>query len=209
MSAPKIAIVIYTTYGHVAKLAEAVKSGVESAGGAATIYQIAETLSPEILAKMHAPAKPDYPVLAPVDLPNFDAFLFGIPTRFGTLPAQWKASISLHSITFWDATSNHWASGALYGKSAGLFFSTATPGGGQEATAIASLSTLAHHGISYVPLGYGPAFPSLTNLNEVRGGSPWGAGVFAGLDGSRQPSALELEIGAIQGKAFYAHVSKK
>ncbi|KAI0044780.1 benzoquinone reductase [Auriscalpium vulgare] len=203
MSSPKIAIVIYTMYGHIAKLAESVKSGVEAAGGAATIYQIAETLPQEVLAKMHAPAKPDYPVLAPTDLPGFDAFLFGIPTRYGNFPAQWKAG------TFWDATGGLWASGALYGKSAGLFFSTGTPGGGQESTAIASLSTLAHHGISYVPLGYGAAFPLLTNLNEVHGGSPWGAGTFAGADGSRSPSALELEIGAAQGKAFYAHVSKK
>ncbi|KAI6042000.1 flavoprotein-like protein [Pisolithus marmoratus] len=197
---PRVAIVIYTLYGHIGKLAEAVKSGVQSAGGQAQIFQIQETLSKEILTKMHAPPKPDYPIIAPADLPNYDAFLFGIPTRYGNFPAQWKA--------FWDATGSLWASGALSGKFAGVFVSTGTPGGGQESTVIASLSTLSHHGIIFVPLGYKHAFPQLANLSEVRGGSPWGAGTFAGADGSRQPSALELELATIQGKSFYETVSK-
>ncbi|KAI6142667.1 benzoquinone reductase [Pisolithus tinctorius] len=197
---PRVAIVIYTLYGHIGKLAEAVRSGVQSAGGQAQIFQIQETLSEEILAKMHAPPKPNYPSFAPGDLANYDAFLFGIPTRYGNFPAQWKA--------FWDATGGLWASGALSGKFAGVFVSTGTPGGGQESTVIASLSTLTHHGIIYVPLGYKHAFPQLANLNEVRGGSPWGAGTFAGADGSRQPSALELELATIQGKMFYETVSK-
>lgn len=197
---PRVAIVIYTLYGHIGKLAEAVKSGVQSAGGQAEIFQIQETLSAEILAKMHAPPKPNYPIIAPADLTNYDAFLFGIPTRYGNFPAQWKA--------FWDATGSLWAAGSLSGKFAGVFVSTGTPGGGQESTVIASLSTLTHHGIIYVPLGYKHAFPQLANLSEVRGGSPWGAGTFAGADGSRQPSALELEVATIQGKAFYETVSK-
>jgi len=99
------------------------------------------------------------------------AYLFGIPTRYGNFPAQFKA--------FWDATGGLWATGALWGKYAGVFVSTAGLGGGQESTVIASISTLAHHGINYVPLGYKPAFPILTNLAEVHGGSPWGAGTFA------------------------------
>ncbi|EIN09332.1 NADH:quinone oxidoreductase [Punctularia strigosozonata HHB-11173 SS5] len=198
--APKVAIVIYSMYGHIAKLAEGVKGGVESAGGAATIYQVAETLPAEVLAKMYAPPKPAYPVLAPADLAQFDAFLFGIPTRFGNFPAQFKA--------FWDATGQLWQQGALAGKFAGVFISTAGHGGGQEATAIAAMSTLAHHGIVYVPLGYKHSFAQLTNLSEVHGGSPWGAGTFSAGDGSRQPSPLELEIAAIQGKAFYETVAK-
>jgi len=197
---PKIAIVIYSTYGHITKVAEAVKSGIESDGGAATIYQIPETLPQEVLAKMHAPAKPDFPIIAVDDLKNFDAFLFGIPTRFGNFPAQWKA--------FWDATGGLWASGALAGKYAGVFVSTGTPGGGQETTVVNSISTLVHHGMLFVPLGYSQAFPQLTNLSEVHGGSPWGAGTFAGGDGSRTASALELEIAAIQGKSFHQIVSK-
>ncbi|VDB92572.1 unnamed protein product [Peniophora sp. CBMAI 1063] len=198
--APNVAIIIYSMYGHIAKLAEAEKAGIESAGGKATIYQISETLPQEVLTKMHAPAKPDYPVLAPNDIAQFDAFLLGIPTRYGNFPAQWKA--------FWDATGQLWAGGKLHGKFAGLFISTASPGGGQESTAIAAMSTLAHHGIAYVPLGYATSFGQLTNLSEVHGGSPWGAGTFAAGDGSRTASALELEIANIQGKSFWEFVAK-
>jgi len=200
MSSPKVAIVIYSMYGHIARLAEAVKAGIESTGGSVTIFQIPETLPDEVLAKMHAPQKPDYKVITPQELSTFDAFLLGIPTRYGNFPAQWKA--------FWDSTGGLWASGGLYGKYAGVFISTAGHGGGQESTAIASMSTFAHHGIVYVPFGYAKAFGQLTNLTEVHGGSPWGAGTFAASDGSRQPSALELEIATIQGKSFYETVSK-
>ncbi|KAG1830201.1 flavoprotein-like protein [Suillus variegatus] len=200
MSSPKVAIIIYSMYGHIAKMAESVKGGIESAGGSAVIYQIAETLPAEVLTKMYAPAKPSYPIITPAELANFDAFVFGVPTRYGNFPAQWKV--------FWDATGGLWASGALAGKFASVFVSTGTPGGGQEATIISSLSTLAHHGIIYVPLGYKNTFAQLTNISEVRGGSPWGAGTFAGPDGSRQPSALELELATIQGKGFWEIVSK-
>jgi len=196
----KIAIVIYSMYGHIAKLAESVKSGVEAAGGSATIYQIAETLPQDVLEKLHAPAKPNYPILAPADLVNFDGFLFGIPTRFGNFPAQWKA--------FWDATGQLWATGALAGKYASVFVSTGTPGGGQETTAINALSTFVHHGLIFVPLGYSTTFAQLANLSEVRGGSAWGAGTFAGPDGSRQPSALELELATLQGKHFQNTLAK-
>lgn len=200
MSSPKIAIVIYSMYGHVAKMAESVKSGIEAAGGSVTIYQIAETLSDEILAKLHAPPKPAYPVIQPTELAQFDGFLFGIPTRYGNFPAQWKA--------FWDATGSLWASGALAGKYASIFVSTGTPGGGQETTVQNALSTLVHHGIIFVPLGYSRTFPLLTNLEEVHGGSPWGAGTFSNSDGSRQPSPLELEVAKLQGQQFYDILSK-
>ncbi|KAJ5447550.1 hypothetical protein N7445_002371 [Penicillium cf. griseofulvum] len=198
--APKIAIVYYSMYGHIKALAEAEKKGIESAGGQAEIFQIAETLSEEVLGKMYAPPKADYPIAEPADLLAFDAVLFGIPTRYGNFPAQWK--------TFWDKTGGIWATGGFWGKYAGLFVSTGTQGGGQESTALSSMSTLAHHGFVYVPLGYKTVFAQLSNLNEVHGGSAWGAGTFAGADGSRQPSALELEIATAQGKAFYETVSK-
>ncbi|CAK7896032.1 hypothetical protein CAAN1_05S06348 [[Candida] anglica] len=198
--APKVAIIIYSTYGHITTLAETVKKGVESAGGVADIFQVPETLSDEVLAKMHAAPKPDYPIASPDTLVQYDAFLFGIPTRFGNFPAQFKA--------FWDSTGGLWASGALYGKAAGVFVTTGTPGGGQETTVVNSLSVLVHHGIIYVPLGYKPVFPLLTSFDEVHGGSPYGAGSFAGADGSRQPSKLELEIAEIQGKTFYQTIEK-
>lgn len=135
------------------------------------ISRIGETLSEDILAKMHAPPKSSYPVAQPNDLLQYDAILFGIPTRYGNFPAQWK--------TFWDASGSIWATGGYAGKHAGLFISTGTLGGGQESTAIASMSTFAHHGFVYVPLGYKHAFGQLSNLNEIHGGSPWGAGTFA------------------------------
>ncbi|KKA26797.1 hypothetical protein TD95_003146 [Thielaviopsis punctulata] len=189
----KIAIVYYSMYGHIGKLAAAEKKGVESAGVTVDVYQIPETLSEEVLGKMYAaPKDASVPVLeSPSVLEQYDAFLFGIPTRFGNFPAQWK--------TFIDKTGGQWASGALAGKFAGVFVSTAGQGGGQETTAINALSTLAHHGMIYVPLGYAKAFAQLTSLTEVHGGSPWGAGTFASSDGSRQPSDLELEVAEIQG----------
>jgi len=200
MAPPKIAIVFYSMYGHIKQLAEAEKKGIEAAGGSADILQVAETLPQEVLDKMHAPPKSSYPVATAEKLLEYDAFLFGIPTRYGNFPAQWKA--------FWDRTGGVWMSGGYWGKYAGVFVSSGTPGGGQESTALAAMSTLSHHGIIYVPLGYKTAFPLLGNLEQVHGGSPWGAGTFAGADGSRQPSALEIEIAETQGKSFYGAVSK-
>jgi len=193
----KIAIVYYSMYGHIKQLADAEKKGIEKAGGTADVFQLPETLSEDVLAKMHAPPKAtDVAVLEdPKTLLDYDGFLFGIPTRYGNFPAQWK--------TFWDKTGGIWASGGYWGKKAGLFISTGTLGGGQESTAIAALSTLTHHGIHYIPLGYGKAFAHLADLSEVHGGSPWGAGTFAAGDGSRQPTTKELEIATIQGEAFY------
>ncbi|KAI9698177.1 MAG: Minor allergen Cla h 7 [Candelina mexicana] len=187
--APRIAIIFYSMYGHIQKLAEAEKKGIESAGGKVDLYQ-------------HAPPKDStIDVLkGPQDLEKYDAFLFGIPTRYGNFPAQWKA--------FWDSTGVQWQSGAYWGKYAGIFVSTGSAGGGQESTVIASMSTLAHHGIIYVPLGYKEAFPLLADLSEVRGGSPWGAGTFAGGDGSRQPTDKEIQLATHQGKVFYQAVSK-
>lgn len=149
---------------------------------------------------MHAPPKSEYPTVDAATLEKYDAFLFGIPTRYGNFPAQWKA--------FWDTTGGQWGSGAYWGKMAGLFISTGTQGGGQESTAIAAMSTLVHHGITYVPLGYKHTFGQLADLNEIRGGSPWGAGTFSAADGSRMPSALELELATIQGEQFGLTVSK-
>ena len=196
--APKVAIIIYSLYHHVAQLAEEEKKGIEAAGGQADIYQVPETLPQEVLTKMHAPARPNYPIASAETLTQYDAFLFGIPTRFGNFPAQWKA--------FWDTTGGLWAQGALHGKYAGVFVSTGTQGGGQETTVVNSLSTLIHHGIIFVPLGYAKAFALQSNLEEIHGASAYGAGTFAGADGSRQPTQIEKEIAFAQGKAFFETV---
>ncbi|PHH71537.1 hypothetical protein CDD80_5213 [Ophiocordyceps camponoti-rufipedis] len=200
--APKIAIIYYSMYGHIRQLAEAEKKGVEKAGGSADLFQLPETLGEDVLSKMHAPPKDSsVKVLEdPAILKQYDGFLFGIPTRYGNFPAQWK--------TLWDKTGGLWASGGLHGKYAGLFVSTGGQGGGQESTCLAAMSTLAHHGIIYVPLGYANAFAELTNLSEVHGGSAWGAGTFAGGDGSRQPSDLERQVAQIQGETFYKTMAK-
>ncbi|GAB7364191.1 hypothetical protein MBLNU230_g4742t1 [Neophaeotheca triangularis] len=221
--APKIAIVFYSMYGHIQQLAEAEKKGIEAAGGTCDLYQVAETLPQEVLEKMYAPPKPTgIPVLEdPATLEQYDAFLFGIPTRYGNFPAQWKA--------FWDKTGKQWQTGGYWGKYAGIFVSTASQGGGQESTAMNAMSTLAHHGIIYVPLGYKTVFSLMTDLSEVRGGSAWGAGTFAvrpsnlsnilipeellmyyiqAGDGSRQPTGKELELAQEHGKAFFGAVNK-
>ena len=113
----------------------------------------------------------EVPLITPDKLAEYDGFLLGIPTRYGSQPAQWR--------TFWDSTGDLWFAGGLYGKYAGFFVSTASIAGGQEGTAISSMSTLVHHGIIYVPLGYAKALQEMIALDEARGGSPWGAGTLA------------------------------
>jgi len=200
--APRIAVVYYSLWGHIKQMAAAEMKGIKAAGGDPTLYQIAETLPAEVLGKMHAaPKDSSIPVLDdPAELLKYDGFLLGIPTRYGNMPAQWK--------TFWDKTGQIWGSGGYAGKYAGVFISNGTLGGGQESTALATMSTLAHHGINFVPLGYTHALAEITNLKEVHGGSPWGAGTFSDADGSRQPTELELTIAEKQGKAFYETLAK-
>ncbi|KAI9835187.1 MAG: Minor allergen Alt a 7 [Sarea resinae] len=199
--APKIAIVFYSMYGHVQKLAEAELAGIKAAGGSADLFQVSETLPEDVLSKMHAPPHDStIPTIDPKTLESYDGVLFGIPTRYGNFPAQWKA--------FWDHTGAQWQTGAYWGKYAGVFVSTGTAGGGQETTVISTMSTLAHHGMIFVPLGYKHTFSIMADLSEVRGGSAWGAGTFSAADGSRMPTEKELELATIQGKTFYEAVAK-
>ncbi|KAG8887329.1 hypothetical protein FRB99_004286 [Tulasnella sp. 403] len=196
-----VAIVIYSMYGHVAKLAEAEKAGIEKAGGKAVIYQVPETLPEEILQKMHAPPKPDYPVIQPTDLLQYDGILVGLATRYGGFPAQMKA--------FWDATGQLWATKKLPGKFAGAFVSTGGPGGGQESTYYSILSTFVHHGLIFVPLGYKDTQAQIGNIDEVHGsgGSPWGAGTFSAQNRC-QPNELELELATTQGRLFWEYLAR-
>ncbi|TID30141.1 hypothetical protein CANINC_001303 [Pichia inconspicua] len=196
----KIAIIIYSLYHHVATLAESVKAGIESAGHEATIYQVPETLPEETLTILHAPPKKDYPIATTEILTSADGVIFGVPTRFGSMPSQIKSFI--------DATGGAWASGALYHKPVGVFVSTGS-GGGRETTVFSLLSTFAHHGMQYVPLGYAKAFGELTNLDELQGASPWGAGTVAASDGSRQPTENDLKIAKIQGVEFATFVGNE
>jgi NAD(P)H dehydrogenase (quinone) len=149
-------------------------------------------LSEEILTKMHAPAKPDYPIITANKMTEYDGFMFGLSGRFGSVPAQMKY--------FMDSCGGLWQSGALIGKTAATFVSVGTQGGGQEMVNLSALPFIAHQGMVYVSLGYRDS--KAFSYDETHGASPWGAGTFAGADGSRQPSDLEKGIAETQGKTF-------
>ncbi|KAI8888295.1 benzoquinone reductase [Backusella circina FSU 941] len=182
--AAKVYIIIYSLYHHIYTLALEVQKGLVASGVDAKIYQVPETLSDEILTKMHAPPKPDVPVITVADLNDADGFLFGIPTRFGTMPAQIKA--------FLDATGGLWASGGLAGKFAGTFFSTASQHGGQETTAFTNCYLLCPSRYGLCSFGF----------RQLVGGSAYGAGTIANGDGSRQVTQKEKEIAVTQGENF-------
>lgn len=182
-------------YGHVAKLATEVEAGLKSTGATVDVYQFGETLSEEVLQKMHANKEPikNYPVITPDALKEYDGFVLGFPTRYGRAPAQVSA--------FFDQTGGLWASGALIGKFATIFTSTASQHGGNETTHLTTIPFFAHHGIVYVPHGYRD-FASQANLEQIHGASAYGAGTIAGGDGSRQPIDIDLTIAKSQGKHF-------
>jgi NAD(P)H dehydrogenase (quinone) len=191
----KIAVVYYSTWGHIYQMAQAVVRGIEAEGGDVTLYRIAETLPSEVLAKMHsAPPPVEVPIVKVDDLIKYDGIIFGAPTRFGQPAAQYKA--------LWDATGQLWTTGGLDGKLASFFTGTSIPGGGQETTASTNMGHFVHHGMIFVPMGYGDPNKSLFNLNEVHGGSPWGAGTFSDMDASRQPTKNELGQAEYQGRRF-------
>eukprot|EP00253_Pinus_taeda_P031808 PITA_31808 len=197
--AVKIYIVYYSMYGHVEKLAEEIKNGAASVEGVeATLWQVPETLPEEVLTKLYAPPKSKVPTIEPQQLADADGLLFGFPTRYGMMAAQFKA--------FLDATGGLWRTQQLAGKPAGLFYSTGSQGGGQETTALTAITQLVHHGLLFVPVGY-TFGAGMFEMEQVKGGSPYGSGTYAG-DGSRQPSKLELEQAFHQGK-YLAGIAKK
>ncbi|KAG8371492.1 hypothetical protein BUALT_Bualt13G0093300 [Buddleja alternifolia] len=190
----------YSLYGHVEIMAREIQRGANSVPDVeATLWQVPETLENRILEKMKAPAKPDdVGEIRPEQLVEADGFIFGSPSRFGVMAAQFKA--------FFDATHDIWATQALAGKPAGIFWSTGFHGGGQELTALTTITQLAHHGMIFVPVGY--TFGSgMFEMEDVKGGSPYGAGTYA-ADGSREPTELELQQAFHQGK-YIAQITKK
>lgn len=191
----------YSMYGHVEGLAKRMKRGVDTVEGVeAVLYRVPETLSDEVLAKMQAPSKDDsIPEIAAADeLAQADGFLFGFPTRYGCMAAQMKA--------FFDSTGKLWREQSLAGKPAGFFVSTGTQGGGQETTVWTAITQLAHHGMLFVPIGY-TFGAGMFKMESIRGGSPYGAGVFAG-DGTREPTEAELALAEHQGKYMAAIVKR-
>ncbi|UCG05358.1 MAG: NAD(P)H:quinone oxidoreductase [Desulfobacterales bacterium] len=199
----KVLVVFYSTYGHIYKMAEAVAEGVKRAAGAEVeLRRVPETLPSEVLEKMGAvdaqKAFLHVPVCSVDELAEADAIIFGTPTRFGNMCAQMRQ--------FLDATGQLWANGSLVGKVGSVFTSSNTQHGGQESTILTFHVTLLHHGFVVVGLPY--AFQGQMRMDEITGGSPYGASTIAGGDGSRMPSENELEAARFQGK-YVAEIASR
>jgi NAD(P)H dehydrogenase (quinone) len=186
----KVLILYYSSYGHVETMAWAEAEGVRTGGGEAVVRRVPE-LVPLDTAKQSG-FKLDQPApIATVDeLPLYDAIIFGSPTRFGSVTGQMRS--------FLDQAGGLWAQGKLVGKVGSAFTSTATQHGGQESTILTFIPTLMHFGMVVVGLPY--SFQGQMGLNEILGGSPYGAATISGSDGSRKPSAVELEAARFQGR---------
>jgi NAD(P)H dehydrogenase (quinone) len=186
----KILVLYYSMYGHIEIMAKAVAEGARSAGGTeVVIKRVPDSMAPEVARKYGAKLDQEAPIASSDELPQYDAIIFGTPTRFGNMAGQMR--------NFLDRTGDLWLKGALIGKVGSVFTSTGT-GGGNESTILTFIPTLLHQGMIYVGLPY--AIPETMDISEVRGGSPYGAGTIAGPDGSRLPSAKELTMARFQGK---------
>ncbi|MEM7226824.1 MAG: NAD(P)H:quinone oxidoreductase [Pseudomonadota bacterium] len=187
----KVLVVYYSGYGHVETLAGAIAEGVRQVEGVeVTVKRVPELVPEEVARKSGMKLEQAAPIADPKELADYDAVIFGTPTRFGNMAAQMR--------NFLDQTGGLWAAGALIGKVGSVFASTSTQHGGQETTITSFHTTLLHHGMVIVGVPYSCA--GLTEMAEVSGGSPYGASTLAGSDGSRQPSANELEVARFQGK---------
>lgn len=194
----KILVLYYSMYGHVEALAGAIAEGARSVSDVEVIVKrVPEIMSDEVAKKYGAKLDQAAPVASPKELGEYDAIIFGSPTRFGNMAAQMR--------NFLDQTGGLWMKGGLVGKAGSVFTSTGT-GGGNESTIISFVTTLIHHGMIYVGLPY--TCPELTDITEVKGGSPWGAATIAGPDGSRKPSVKELAQARFQGR-HVAEIAKK
>lgn len=195
----KILVLYYSMYGHIETLAKTVAEGVGSVEGVeATIKRVPELMPEEVARNAGAKLDQDAPVATVDDLTDYDAIIFGTPTRFGNMCAQMR--------NFLDQTGRHWMNGTLIGKVGSVFTSTATQHGGQETTITSFHTTLLHHGMVIVGVPY--SCGELMNMKEITGGSPYGASTLAGTDGSRQPSENELTIARFQGE-HVAKIAKK
>ena len=187
----KVLVLYYSSYGHIEQMADAVAEGARAGGAEVDIRRVAETAPPEVVKAAHFKTDTAHPEIeGPDALAGYDAIIVGAPTRYGRMPSQMAA--------FWDTTGGLWMTGALVGKVGGAFTSTASQHGGQETTLFSIITNLLHHGMSIVGLDYG--FQGQMGVDEVLGGSPYGATTIADGDGSRQPHAKELDGARYQGK---------
>ena len=199
----KVLVIFYSVYGHIYQMAEAVAEGAREVEGAQVeLRRVPETLPEDVLRKIGAleaqKAFAHVPVCTVAELPTADAIIFGTPTRFGNMCGQMRQ--------FLDSTGALWAKGALVGKVGSVFTSSATQHGGQESTILSFHTTLLHHGMIIVGLPY--TFQGQTRIDEITGGSPYGASTIAGGAGERLPSANELAAARFQGKHVAMIASK-
>lgn len=186
----KVLVLYYSSYGHIEAMAAAVAEGARAAGASVDLKRVPET-APEAVAKAaHFKLDQAAPVASVDELANYDAIVIGAPTRFGRMPSQMAA--------FLDQAGGLWARGALNGKVGGAFTSTATQHGGQEATLFSIITNLLHFGMVVVGLPY--SYQAQMTLDEIAGGSPYGATTIAGGQGQRQPSAIDLDGARFQGR---------
>ena len=187
----KVLVLYYSSYGHVEALASAIAEGARSVAGTEVTVKRVPELVPEAAAKKAGiKLEQDAPIAEPGELADYDAIVFGTPTRFGNMASQMR--------NFLDQTGGLWAKGALIGKVGSVFASTGTQHGGQETTITSFHTTLLHHGMVIVGVPYSCA--ELSSMEEASGGTPYGASTLAAPDGSRQPGDTELSIARFQGK---------
>ena len=186
----KVLVLYYSTYGHLETMAQAMAEGARSTGATVDVKRVPETVPEDVARSAHFKLEQAAPIATVAELVNYDAIIVGAPTRFGRMPAQMAA--------FLDQAGGLWARGALNGKVGGAFTSTATQHGGQEVTLFSIITNLMHFGMTIVGLPY--SHQGQMTLDEVVGGSPYGATTIAGGQGQRQPSAIELEGARHQGR---------
>ena len=194
----KVLVLYYSTYGHIETMAQAVAEGARSAGASVDVKRVPETVPEAIAKSAHFKLDQAASVATVEELVNYDAIIVGAPTRFGRMPSQMAA--------FLDQAGGLWARGALNGKVGAAFTSTATQHGGQEVTLFSIITNLMHFGMVIVGLPY--SFQGQMTLDEIVGGSPYGATTIAGGQGQRQPSNIELEGARFQGKLVAETASK-
>jgi NAD(P)H dehydrogenase (quinone) len=194
----KVLVLYYSSYGHVERLAGAVAEGARAAGAQVDIKRVPETVPLEIAKASHFKLDQPAPIAKVDDLPNYDAIVVGAPTRFGRMPSQMGS--------FWEQAGGLWVGGALHGKVGGAFSSSATQHGGNEMTLFSIIANLLHFGFVIVGLPY--SHEGQMTLEEIVGGSPYGATTIAGRQGERQPSAIELDGARHQGRLIAETATK-
>jgi NAD(P)H dehydrogenase (quinone) len=194
----KVLVLYYSSYGHIEAMANAVAEGARSAGASVDIKRVPETAPADVAKAAHFKLDQKAPVASVEDLGNYDAVIVGCPTRFGRMPSQMAS--------FLDQAGGLWMRGALNGKVGGAFTATASQHGGQEVTLFSIITNLLHFGMTIVGLPY--SHQGMMTLDEIVGGSPYGATTITGGDGKRQPSAIELAGARHQGELIAKTAAK-